>query len=58
MYAIKVTCPKHPRFNPILHSESDIKAGCQFCYDLLDFHVMVKEFNEATKVQRKVPAKR
>ena len=58
MYSVKVKCPKHPRFNPSINTMSDVKGGCEFCQDLLDFATMIKEFNEATKAKPKTNPRR
>lgn len=31
----KLSCPKHPRYNPENGGEGAIKAGCEICSELL-----------------------
>jgi hypothetical protein len=32
---IKLKCPKHPRYNPAIGGENEIRGACGFCYALL-----------------------
>ena len=34
----KLSCPKHPRYDPAMEGESAIKAGCLACHLLLAVH--------------------
>jgi hypothetical protein len=31
----KLSCPRHPRYNPDRDGEAAIKGGCEICRDLL-----------------------
>lgn len=34
MLTIKLKCPKHPRYNPVVQRENGIVGGCAYCNDL------------------------
>jgi hypothetical protein len=34
----KLSCPKHPRYDPAMEGEGGIKGGCEVCRLLLQAH--------------------
>jgi hypothetical protein len=41
----KLTCPKHPRFNPE-QGEGGIVGGCVVCFAILDVYFKFQKLNE------------
>ena len=35
---VKAECDRHPRYNPELDGQGEIKGGCATCFSLYDLH--------------------
>jgi hypothetical protein len=36
---LKLTCPRHPRYNPELHGQGAIKGGCDDCERIYELFI-------------------
>lgn len=48
MLSIRIKCPYHPRYNPMIGGEGAIVAGCRYC------GAIYKYFLEGTRLLRDV----
>jgi hypothetical protein len=42
----KLSCPRHPRYNPEREGEAGIKGGCMICSELLQLWRQTTAFQE------------
>ena len=46
---MKMTCPRHPRFDPEKHGEAGIRGGCARCHRMLQMFTAAGQFIDAAE---------
>lgn len=45
----KLTCPRHRKYDPAKSGESGIKAGCEVCRGLFEFHLSAIQLDDRAR---------